>query len=101
MLIKTNIKIIHIEEVSAKVLQLNFNVTWTIDDTSAVVAFILQQLSAQVIECVKGADIYCVRIKYGDNEFLLNFEEYSHACWLECTTAQDIAALQDIKRLLK
>lgn len=101
MPIQPDIKIIHIEAVSAKVLQLSFNVSWTMDDTTAVVEFILERLSAQVIEFIQGADIYCLRIKYAEAELLLNFEEYSNACWLECTTAQDICALQDIHQLLR
>jgi len=100
MLIKTDIKIINIEEINARVLQLSFNIEWTMDDTAAVIDYILLRLSAKVIEAVQGADIYGVRIKYGVAEFSLNFEEYSHACWLECSTDQDMAGLQDIKPLL-
>lgn len=100
MLIKTDIKISNIEEIDARVLRFSFNVKWTMDDTSAVIEHILLKLSAKIIEVVQGADIYGVRIKFADCEFSLNFEEYSHACWLECATDQDMAGLQDIKRLL-
>jgi len=100
MLRKTEIKIVNIEEIDARVLQFSFNVKWTVDNTSAVIAHILFMLSAKVIEEVQGADLYCVRIKYQAFEFLLNFEEYSHACWLECVTDQDIAGLPEVKRLL-
>lgn len=97
---KNVIKIINIEEVNAGVLQLQFNVEWTMDDTAAVIEHILQILSAKVLEVVQGADLYCLRIKFHHHEFLLNFEEYSHACWLECVTEQDMLSFKEVKQLL-
>lgn len=93
-------KIINVEDVSPKVLQLQFNVDWTMDDTNAIIDHLVQVLSAIVLERIQGADLYCVRMKVGHHEFLLNFEEYSHACWFECVTEQDISGLQNIKRVL-
>ena len=52
------------------------------------------------METIQGADLHCVRIHYGVSEFLLNFEEYSHSCWLECATEQDILGLSEIKLIL-
>jgi hypothetical protein len=97
---KSAIKVINIEQVSAKVLQLHFNVEWTMDDINAVSEHILLSLSAQKLEVVQGADLYCLRLKYRTYELLLNFEEYSHACWLECLTEQDILGLQAVKEVL-
>lgn len=100
MLRTSIIEIIHLEEIDGKVLQFQLNVDWTIDDASVITQQILSKISAEAVETIQGADIYCVRFKYGVNELLLNIEEYSHACWLECVTEQDIAALQAIKVLL-
>jgi len=95
-----SVKIINVEEINSRALQLQFNIEWTMDDLIALVEHILLSISANVIETVQGADLYCVRIKYRDYELLLNFEEYSHACWLECITEQDGPGLQEIKRLM-
>lgn len=100
MPIKTEIKTINIDEINSSALQLKFNVSWTLDDNQKIVEHILQATGATTLEVIKGADLYCVRIKYGDYEFLLNFEEYSHSCWIECVTEQDRVGLQAIKRLL-
>ena len=100
MLAKSDIEIIRIEEVSPTVLQFHFNVEWTMDSTTAITDHVLLCLSAKTIEVVQGADLYCLRIKYGKYEFLFNFEEYSHACWLECASEQDVFGLQAIKVLL-
>ncbi|MGB1262306.1 MAG: DUF3630 family protein [Cognaticolwellia sp.] len=101
MLTKSMIEIIHIEAISSQVLQLRFNLDWRMDNTTVLSEHIVAVLSASVIEIVQGADLYCLRLAFGENEFLLNFEEYSHACWLECATDQDIAALQVIKQALE
>lgn len=100
MPIKNNIKIIRVEEINPTILQLSFNIEWTMDDKVAIIDHVLLSASAKVLEVLQGADLYCLRIKYSDYEFLLNFEEYSHACWLECITAQDRTGLQEIKLLL-
>jgi hypothetical protein len=100
MQIKNNIEIISIEEIDPSTLHLSFNLQWTMDDKAAVIDHILLSVSAKVLEVLQGADLYCLRIKYNDYEFLLNFEEYSHACWIECIAAQGRAGLQEIKRLL-
>ena len=100
MQIKNNITIINVEEINPSTLHLSFNVEWTMDDKTAVIDHILLSTSAKILEVLQGADLYCLRIKYSDYEFLLNFEEYSHACWLECITAQDRTGLQEIKLLL-
>lgn len=100
MQIKDNIEIINIEEINSTTLQLRFNVEWTMDDKTAIIDHVLSVTSAKTLEVAEGADLYCLRIKYGAGEFLLNFEEYSHACWLECITDQDIDGLQEIKLLL-
>ncbi len=97
---KSAIKVINIEQVNPKVLQIHFNVEWTMDDINAVSEHILLALSAQTLEIVQGADLYCLRLKYRTYELLLNFEEYSHACWLECLTEQDISGLQAVKGIL-
>ncbi|MBA6294209.1 DUF3630 family protein [Colwellia sp. MB3u-70] len=100
MPIKNNIEIIKVEEINPTILQLSFNLEWTMDDKVAIIDHVLLSASAKVLEVLQGADLYCLRIKYSDYEFLLNFEEYSHACWLECITAQDRTGLQEIKLLL-
>lgn len=100
MQIKNNIEIINVEEINPSTLQLSFNVGWTMDDKTAVIDYVLLSLSAKVLEVLQGADLHCLRIKYSGYEFLLNFEEYSHACWLECITEQDLTGLQEIKLLL-
>jgi len=100
MPIENNIKIIDLEEIDLKTLQLHFNVEWTMDDKAAVIEHILLLTSAKTLAVAEGADLYCLRIKLGVSEFLLNFEEYSNACWLECVTDQDISGLQKIKLLL-
>jgi len=100
MPIKNNIEIIKVEEINPTILQLSFNIEWTMDDKVAIIDHVLLSASAKVLEVLQGADLYCLRIKYSDYEFLLNFEEYSHACWLECITAQDRTGLQEIKLLL-
>ncbi len=97
---KNGIKVINIEQVNPKVLQIHFNVEWTMDDISAVSEHILLALSAQTLEIVQGADLYCLRLKYSEYELLLNFEEYSHASWLECLTEQDIRGLKAVKEIL-
>ena len=100
MLNKNNIEVIHIEEINLTTLQLSFDIEWTMDDKAWVIDQILQLTSAITLEVLEGADLYCLRIKVDDGEFLLNFEEYSHACWLECVTEQDLSGLQKIKQLL-
>jgi|TARA_B110000211_G_scaffold66263_1_gene76480 hypothetical protein len=94
------IKITNIKEVNPRVLQFQFNAEWTMDNTTVIIDHLLQQTSATVLESIQGADVYCVRIRYGVSEFLLNFEEYSHSCWLECATAQDTLGLKEIKHAL-
>ena len=65
------IKIINIEEVNPRVLQFQFNAEWTMDNTTVIIDHLLQQTSATVLESIQGADVYCVRIRYGVSEFLL------------------------------
>ena len=101
MLIENDLKIINVEELTPQVLQLQFSLDWTMEDSAMLAEHIVTMLSAKVVEVVQGADLYCLRISLGVNEFLLNFEEYSHACWLECATDQDITALQVIKQTLE
>tara|TARA_R110000744_G_scaffold79036_5_gene155385 strand:- start:1924 stop:2229 length:306 start_codon:yes stop_codon:yes gene_type:complete len=100
MQIKDNIEIINVEEINSTTLQLRFNVEWTMDDKTQIIDHVLRLTSVKTLEVAEGADLYCVRIKHGESEFLLNFEEYSHACWLECITDQDIDGLQELKLLL-
>ncbi len=100
MLINTEIKTTNIDEINSSALQLKFNIQWTLDDNQKIIEYILQTTGATKLEVIKGADLYCLRVKYNDYEFLLNFEEYSHACWIECVTEQDRPGLQAIKRLL-
>lgn len=97
---KNEIKIIAVEEINSTALQFKFNVEWTMDDKNALIEHILFTLSAKIIKTLQGADLYCLRINYRHYEMLLYFEEYSHACWLECVTEQDSAGLQEIKQLL-
>ncbi|UUO23655.1 DUF3630 family protein [Colwellia sp. M166] len=100
MLTKNAIKITDIEEVNSRVLQFQFNVEWTMDNTAVIIDYLVQMIAAKVMETIQGADLHCVRIHYGVSEFLLNFEEYSHSCWLECATEQDILGLSEIKLIL-
>lgn len=100
MLIKTEIKTTNIDQIHSSALELKFNVPWTLDDNQKIVEHILQTTGATTLEVIKGADLYCLRIKYNSYEFLLNFEEYSHACWIECITEQDRPGLLTIKKLL-
>mgnify|MGYP003644733163 CR=1 FL=1 len=100
MLTKNFIEISNIEEINSRVLQLQFNVEWTLDDTTAIIEHLLQITSASVLEVVQGADLRCLRITRGGYQFLLNFEEYSNACWLECVSEQDMVGLADIKQLM-
>jgi hypothetical protein len=100
MLKENNIEIINLEEISLTTLQIFFNVEWTMDDKTAVIDYVLQVTSAQKLEVLEGADLYCLRIKIANSVFLLNFEEYSHACWIECATEQDKDDLEGVKQLL-
>ncbi|MFT5816231.1 MAG: hypothetical protein ACI9VT_004009 [Psychroserpens sp.] len=100
MPLTNNIEIIKVEEINSTTLQLSFNLDWTMDDKTAIIDHLLLCTSAIVLEVLQGADLYGLRIKFGVYEFLLNFEEYSHACWLECITDQDMQGLQEIKLLL-
>lgn len=97
---KSAIKITNIEEVNPSVLQFQFNVDWTMEDIAVIIDHFLQQTSAIVMEVIQGADVHCVRVRLDDNEFLLNFEEYSHSCWIECATEQDVLRLKEIKDYL-
>lgn len=100
MLKENYVKVTNLEGINITTLQLSFNVEWTMDDKTSIIDHILRLTSAKTLEVLEGADIYCLRIKITDNEFLLNFEEYSHACWLECVSEQDISGLQVVKQLL-
>lgn len=97
---KNNIEIINLEEINATTLQLSFNIEWTMDDKTWVIDHILRLTSAKTLEVLEGADLYCLRLRIADNEFLLNFEEYSHACWIECVSEQDICGLKAVKNFL-
>jgi hypothetical protein len=44
--------------------------------------------------------LYSVRLQFQHSELLLNFEEYSHSCWLECATEHDAVGLLAIKEIL-
>lgn len=97
---ENNIEIINLEEINISTLQLSFNIKWTMDDKAGVIEHILRLTSAKTLEILEGADLYCLRLRIAGNEFLLNFEEYSHACWIECVSEQDILGLKTVKNLL-
>ncbi|SEL31169.1 Protein of unknown function [Colwellia chukchiensis] len=91
---------VRVKQINSQVLQLDFNVNWGMDDLSPLIAAVLAKLSAKTLEVRQGADRYCLRIQCHEFQLLLNFEEYSHSCWLECVTEQDSAAMAKIKQLL-
>ena len=100
MLKENNIEIIKLDEINNTTLQLSFNVEWTMDDKASIIDHILRLTSAKKLEVLEGADLYSLRVRIADNEFFLNFEEYSHACWFECVSEQDICGLPTLKQLL-
>jgi hypothetical protein len=100
MLKENNIEIIKLDEINNTTLQLSFNVEWTMDDKASIIDHILRLTSAKKLEVLEGADLYSLRVRIADNEFFLNFEEYSHACWFECVSEQDICGLPALKQLL-
>lgn len=100
MSLKNNIVITKLEEITPTSMLFYFSIDWTMEDISIIIECILNAIPAKIVEEIKGADLYCVRIKFEDYQLLLNFEEYGHACWLECVTDQDIEGLAKIKQLL-
>ena len=89
-----------VELIGAMVLQINFALNWTMEDCADLTEKLLLLTSAKVVERVQGADLHSIRLRYGRYELLLNFEEYSHSCWLECITEQDTKGLFAIQQLL-
>jgi hypothetical protein len=89
-----------VELIGASVLQVQFTLDWSMEDSANLSEKLLMLVSAKVIERVQGADLQSIRFQSESAEFLLNFEEYSHSCWFECATEQDIAALLAIKEVI-
>lgn len=94
------IEIDAINRVNNMVLQVQLTQRWSMEDSVELTDKLLQLTSATLIEQVQGADLYCVRLRYQDYELLLNFEEYSHSCWFECPTEQDLPGLVAIEQIL-
>ena len=94
------INIVSLELISAMVLQIQFSSDWSMEDCETLSEKLLMLTSAKVIERVQGADLYSVRVQFQHSELLLNFEEYSHSCWLECATEHDAVGLLAIKEIL-
>ena len=93
-------EIASVELIGTTVLQIQFTLDWSMEDSADLSEKLLLLAPAKVIERVQGADLHCIRLQYQDAELLLNFEEYSHSCWLECSTAQDFSGLLAIKELI-
>ncbi len=93
-------RIASVELIGAMVLQIRFTLNWTMEDSADLTEKLLLLTSARVVERVQGADLHSIRLRYGRYELLLNFEEYSHSCWLECITEQDTEGLSAIQQLL-
>ena len=93
MEISSNIAITSVTLINSKVLQVQFNVDWTIEDTAQLTQKLLSLTAIQVIDVTQGADIETTRVKFDNSEFLLTFEEYSHSCWLECISDEDCQGL--------
>jgi hypothetical protein len=93
-------RIAAVELIDAMVLQIKFTLNWTMEDSAELTEKLLLLTSTKVIERVQGADLHSIRLRYDNYELLLNFEEYSHSCWLECITEQDSKGLYAIQQLL-
>jgi hypothetical protein len=92
--------IISVELIDAMALQVKFDLDWRMEDSVKLSEQLITTMSAKVIERVQGADLHSVRLQVKNAELLLNFEEYSHSCWLECATEQDSPGLLVIKNIL-
>jgi hypothetical protein len=93
-------EIASVDLIGASVLQIQFTLDWSMEDSANLSEKLLMLVSAKVIERVQGADLHCIRLQYQNTELLLNFEDYSHSCWLECATKQDLPGLLAIKEII-
>ncbi len=93
-------EIASVESIGTSVLQVQFTLDWSMEDSTDLSEKLLMLVSAKIIERVQGADLHCTRFQFESAEFLLNFEEYSHSCWFECATEQDALDLLTIKDII-
>lgn len=94
------VSISHVEEVD-NTLAVLFNPEWQMDHLQPYIDHLLMKINhIQIKETIIGADLHCVRFDFEGCALLLNFEEYSHSCWLECPVAEEADMLLKIKPLL-
>ncbi|WP_085300127.1 DUF3630 family protein [Cognaticolwellia mytili] len=93
-------EIASIESIGTNVLQVKFTLDWSMEDSVGLGEKLVMLASAKVIESVQGADLHCIRLQFKNTELLLNFEEYSHSCWFECASKQDLPGLLALKEAI-
>lgn len=97
---QTEVSISRVEYVD-RALAVSFEQQWQMDHLQPYIDHLLMKIKhAQVKEIIVGADLHCVRFDFEGNALLLNFEEYSYSCWLECPIAEEVGILLKIKSLL-
>lgn len=97
---KNIINVISAIFIDSKTLQIQFNIEWSMEDAENLTQKLLDLTSMQIIDITKGADLQSTRLKFDNAEILLNFEEYSHSCWLECLSDTDCQKLSIVEKIL-
>ncbi|WP_394173776.1 DUF3630 family protein [Thalassotalea litorea] len=66
------------------IILIRFTEDWDQDDIKLLVPQVLGKIAeSQVLEHVTGADREYLRFSYRGLYFLLQFESYANACWIE------------------
>ncbi|QDP02631.1 DUF3630 family protein [Thalassotalea sp. PS06] len=81
------------------IILLRFGNDWDQEDISEMITRIFERIAnANVAEHVTGADREYLRFRCNNHHFLLQFETYSNACWIE---AEDEFSEPGIAELFK
>jgi len=96
-----NIHIASTEIINQNSLQITFTDDWYQEDISLLNQHILCFLKGHhIIETTLGADRQYCRFEWQDQYFVIHFEYYCQACWVENETISNVGALNSINNNL-
>lgn len=79
---------------------LTFNQAWQLEQAPEFAKALVEQLEGRIVETIEGADRYCFRLSMANTGYILQFEYYSNACWLEAELTRESGLGQNELELL-
>ena len=77
-------------------LLLSIEPDWDLEDAPQIAARLSERLNGRITEQIDGADRTSFRLLANNCPLILQFEFYSHACWLEAELDDDEEVLRSL-----